>query len=114
MVGEQAPMARASFTKREYNDLFDSRGVVMNYKKAFPVLVFAAKLGHPHAQNLLGYCYDRGLVTRRNAKAAALGTSMQRKRTTSKRFTTLLFVTTMEAELRRMQRELFLCIARLR
>jgi uncharacterized protein len=74
MVGEQAPMPRASFTKPEYNDLFDSRGVVKNYKKAFPVLVFAAKLGHPHAQNLLGYCYDRGLVTRRNAKAAALRT----------------------------------------
>ena len=68
---EQIPMAKASFTKREYNNLFDSRGVIKNYKKAFPVLVFAAKLGDPHAQNLLGYCYDRGLVTRRNEKAAA-------------------------------------------
>ncbi len=64
-------MSKATLTKRDYNDLFDSREIVKSYKKAFPILIFAARLGHPHAQNLLGYCYDRGLVTRRDPKVAA-------------------------------------------
>ena len=41
-----------------------------NYKKAFPLLLKAAKEGIPHAQNLIGYCFNRGLgIPKTNKKA---------------------------------------------
>jgi TPR repeat protein len=55
---------------RDYQALFNSRWKIKNYTKAFPHLCFAAKHGYPHAQNLVGYCYDLGLGTRRDPKAA--------------------------------------------
>src|ERR1017187_9781678 len=62
-------MNSATFV-RDYYALFDSVGKVRNYRKAFPLLMVAAKNGHPHAQNLVGYCYDLGLGTRRSARTA--------------------------------------------
>lgn len=37
-----------------------------NYKKAFPLLLSAAKDGYPHAQNLIGFSLDSGLGVRRD------------------------------------------------
>jgi TPR repeat protein len=62
-------MNRATFEK-DYYALFDSLGKVKDFRKAFPLLMVAAKNGHPHAQNLVGYCYDLGLGPRRNEKTA--------------------------------------------
>jgi hypothetical protein len=47
-------MNKATFVQ-DYYALFDSNGRVKNYRKAFPLFVIAAKNGHPHAQNLVGY-----------------------------------------------------------
>src|SRR4051812_18112105 len=37
-----------------------------SYRKAFPHLLAAAMLGELHCQNLVGYCYKRGLGVERN------------------------------------------------
>ena len=64
-------MKEATF-EQKYSAIFDRAGKVKNYTKAFPLLVVAAKNGHPHAQNLVGYCYDLGLGVERNHLIAAL------------------------------------------
>lgn len=62
-------MNKQTFTQ-EYHALFTSTGTVKNCRKALPYLLVAARNGHPHAQNLVGYCYDLGLATSRNPRAA--------------------------------------------
>jgi hypothetical protein len=63
-------MNKAKFLS-DFDALFDSNGKVKNYRKAFPLLVVAAENGHPHAQNLVGYCYNSGHGgARRNARTA--------------------------------------------
>jgi hypothetical protein len=47
-------MNSATFVQ-DYYALFDSVRKVKNYRTAFPFLMVAAKNGHPHAQNLVGY-----------------------------------------------------------
>ena len=62
-------MNNATFRKNYYA-LFNAAGKVKNYRRAFPLLLIAAKNGHPHAQNLVGYCYDLGLGPKGDAKVA--------------------------------------------
>src|ERR1039458_3596712 len=62
-------MSSATFTQN-YFALFDTAGEGKNYRKAVPHFLVAAKNGHPHAQNLVGYCYDLGYGPRRNARSA--------------------------------------------
>ena len=42
-------------------EYFYGDGRRKSYSKAFPHLLKAARLGEPHCQNLVGYCYDLGL-----------------------------------------------------
>ena len=51
---------------------YGKRGRRPSYRKAFPLLLSAAKLGVRHAQNLVGVCYDDGLGVRCNPAAAAV------------------------------------------
>lgn len=53
-----------------YNALFDNNWRVKSYRKAFPLLTFAANDGYAHAQNLVGYAFDLGLAPRRDTKKA--------------------------------------------
>jgi uncharacterized protein len=62
-------MSNNSF-QEQYNSLFDRKWRVKNYKKAFPLLLFAAKHGYAHAQNLVGYAYSLGIGTNREPKQA--------------------------------------------
>src|SRR5882724_6167168 len=56
--------------QQKYNALFDKKWRVKDYEKAFPLLIFAAKDGYPHAQNLVGYAFDLGLAPARDVKKA--------------------------------------------
>ena len=56
--------------QQRYNSLFTKDWRVKNYEKAFPLLIFAAKDGYSHAQNLVGYAFDLGLAPARDAKKA--------------------------------------------
>jgi uncharacterized protein len=49
---------------------FYGQGRRKSYKKAFPYLLVAGEAGDPHCQNLLGYCYDRGLGVEKDSQAA--------------------------------------------
>jgi TPR repeat protein len=53
------------YSKEESAELgqqyFYGAGKKKNYKRAFPHLLAAAMAGEPHCQNLVGYCYNRGL-----------------------------------------------------
>lgn len=51
-------------------DFFYGYSQKKNFKKAFPLLLKAAKAGIPHAQNLVGFCFDRGLGVIKNYKMA--------------------------------------------
>ena len=41
-------------------DFFYGIGRRKNYRRAFPYLLEAARLNHPHCQNLVGYCFGTG------------------------------------------------------
>lgn len=56
--------------QKQYNALFTKNWRVKNYEKAFPMLIFAAKDGYSHAQNLVGYAFDLGLASAPDAKKA--------------------------------------------
>lgn len=56
--------------QEQYNALFTKNWRVKSYEKAFPLLIFAAKDGYSHAQNLVGYAFDLGLAPARDAKKA--------------------------------------------
>lgn len=47
-------------------NLFYGINVKRNYRKAFPYLLEAAYRGEIHAQNLVGYCYGRGLGVKKD------------------------------------------------
>ena len=47
-------------------------GTKKSYVKAFPYLLQAARLNDPHCQNLVGYCYDLGLGTKKDLRQAIL------------------------------------------
>ena len=49
---------------------FYGRGRKRSYVKALPYLLQAATLNDPHCQNLVGYCYDLGLGTKRDLRQA--------------------------------------------
>src|ERR1700694_5550459 len=62
---------RAMLTPREFGRaLFYGEGKKRNYRKAFPLLLQAAREGHVHWQYLTGYALANGLGTSRNLKAA--------------------------------------------
>ena len=83
-------MNRAKFV-RNYSALFDSSGKVKNYRKAFPLLMVAARNGHPHAQNLVGYCYDWALARVVTKEQRCTGTRKLQRMAMPKPFTTSLF-----------------------
>ena len=56
--------------QKKFDALFNAKGWVKNYRTAFPLLLVAAKNGHPHAQNLVGYCYNLGFSPHRSSSAA--------------------------------------------
>jgi uncharacterized protein len=41
-----------------------------SYRRAFPYLLEAAKLGEIHSQNLVGYCYSKGLGVKKEISKA--------------------------------------------
>jgi TPR repeat protein len=49
-------------------ELFYGKGRRKNHKKAFGLLMMAAKHGIPHAQNLVGYCFSEGLGVDKDSK----------------------------------------------
>lgn len=51
---------------------FYGRGRKRSYVKALPYLIQAATLDDPHCQNLVGYCYDLGLGTKKDLRQAIL------------------------------------------
>src|ERR1700737_3100663 len=55
---------------QEYLEQFDTNGDVKNLSRAFPILLSAAKDGHPNAQNLIGYSYMKGIGIKRDLKTA--------------------------------------------
>jgi uncharacterized protein len=63
-------MSIAMNFQQQYNALFTKNWRVKNYEKAFPLLIFAAKDGFSHAQNLVAYAFDLGLAPARDAKKA--------------------------------------------
>jgi TPR repeat protein len=51
-------------------DFFYGLSGKRNYRKAFRYLFEAANLGEIHAQNLVGYCYSRGLGVKKDKAQA--------------------------------------------
>jgi hypothetical protein len=56
----------------EGQDLFYGSGRRNNFKRAYDLLLAAACSGIPHAQNLVGFCFNQGIGVKRNLKKALL------------------------------------------
>jgi uncharacterized protein len=64
------PTMQSDNFQRDYNSLFNKNWRVKSFKKAMPLLLWAARDGYSHAQNLVGYAFDSGLACRRSSKKA--------------------------------------------
>lgn len=69
----QSAKSQGGASEEDYErgwEFFSGEGRRKNYRKAYPLLLRAAKEGVRHAQNLVGVCLDNGLGCERDPRKA--------------------------------------------